>query len=168
MNWLDIVVIVVIALTGFMGWRLGIIKPLLGVGGTLVGIYCGFQFYINVSTSLTFIENESIQKLIAFILIVVLIVLVFVLFANLLLKLLSFFFLGWVDRTGGVVLGVFVGVFILSALILLISSYQLWSFNEIVSESILGKLLQDFGKQIWVNFDVTNFLEIKSYINKNL
>ena len=166
MNWLDIVVIVVISLTGFMGWRLGIIKPLLGVGGTLVGIYSGFQFYINLSTYLTFIENESMQKLIAFILIVVVIVLVFVLFANLLLKLLSFFFLGWIDRTGGVVLGVFVGVFILSALILLISSYELWGFNKIASESVLGNLLKDFGSQIWVNFDVTDFLEMKSNINK--
>ena len=168
MNWLDIVVISVMALTGFMGWRLGIIKPLFGVGGTLAGIYCAFQFYINLSANLTFIENESIKKLIAFILIVVLIVFVFVLLANFLLKLLSFFFLAWIDRSGGVVLGVFVGVFILSALILLISSYDLWEFNQIVSESILGKLLQDFGKQIWVNFDVANFVEIKLNANNNL
>lgn len=168
MNWLDIVVISVMALTGFMGWRLGIIKPLFGVGGTLAGIYCAFQFYINLSANLTFIENESIKKLIAFILIVVLIVFVFVLLANFLLKLLSFFFLAWIDRSGGVVLGLFVGVFILSALILLISSYDLWEFNQIVSESILGKLLQDFGKQIWVNFDVANFVEIKLNANNNL
>ena len=168
MNWLDIVVISVMALTGFMGWRLGIIKPLFGVGGTLAGIYCAFQFYINLSANLTFIENESIKKLIAFILIVVLIVFVFVLLANFLLKLLSFFFLAWIDRSGGVVLGLFVGVFILSALILLISSYDLWEFNQIVSESILGKLLQDFGKQIWVIFDVANFVEIKLNANNNL
>ncbi|GAI66173.1 unnamed protein product, partial [marine sediment metagenome] len=46
MNWLDIVIIVAIAIPTFIGLRMGIIKAALSLAGLIVGVILAGLYYV--------------------------------------------------------------------------------------------------------------------------
>ena len=45
MNWLDIVIIVALAISTFLGLKIGIIKALLSLAGLIVGVILAGRYY---------------------------------------------------------------------------------------------------------------------------
>jgi len=57
MNWLDIVLIVAIAIPTFIGLRIGIIKAALSLAGLIVGVILAGRYYVLLSQQLSFIPR---------------------------------------------------------------------------------------------------------------
>ena len=117
MNWLDIVIIVVIAVSAFMGLRVGLIKAVLSLVGVIVGVILAGRFYVPLSEQLTFIPHEGAAKIVAFVIILVGIMIIASILAWLLKVAASLVMLGWVNRAGGAVFGFVLGAIFCGALL---------------------------------------------------
>ncbi|MCC6865442.1 MAG: CvpA family protein [Ignavibacteria bacterium] len=75
MNWLDIVLVLLITLPTFFGYRKGFLRKLLGIAGIILGFILAVKFYVAVSGLIGKIvsENSAIVSVISFLLIVALI-----------------------------------------------------------------------------------------------
>jgi len=109
MNWLDIIIIVLIAIPTLIGLRIGIIKAALSLAGVIVGVILAGRFYVALSEQLTFIPQENLAKIAAFAIILVIVMLVAGILASVLKWLASIVMLGWVNRLGGAVFGFVLG-----------------------------------------------------------
>jgi membrane protein required for colicin V production len=117
MNWLDIVIIVVIAGATFGGLLVGIIAAGLSLAGIIVGIILAGRYYLSFSQHLGFISSESVAQVVAFVIILVGVMLVAALLAFLLKWLFSLIKLGWIDRLGGAFFGLVTGMLLCAAIL---------------------------------------------------
>ena len=95
MSWLDIVIIVVIAIGAFSGFKSGLIKVLFSVAGILLGIFLAGRFSDDFAGVLTFIPDDW-AKIAAFAIIMVAVLVISGILAAVLSKLISVVLLGWV------------------------------------------------------------------------
>ncbi len=113
MNWLDIAIITTIDISTLTGLRFGIIKALLSLAGSIVGLVLARQYYIILAPQLTFIANENAAKIAAFATILIGATIIAALLAWLLKWITSIIMLEWVNRAGGAVFGLAAGSHIL-------------------------------------------------------
>lgn len=140
MNWLDIILIIALVGSAFIGLRLGIIKAVLSLVGLIVGVVLAGNFYEPVSSWFGFISNDNAANIVAFILILVGVMLLAALLARLLKLAASITMLGWVDRIGGAVFGFLMGAILLSALL---ATWVKFLGTGLVTESFLAGVLLD-------------------------
>ena len=140
MNWLDIILIIALVGSAFIGLRLGIIKAVLSLVGLIVGVVLAGNFYEPVSSWFGFISNDNAANTVAFILILVGVMLLAALLARLLKLAASITMLGWVDRIGGAVFGFLMGAILLSALL---ATWVKFLGTGLVTESFLAGVLLD-------------------------
>ena len=117
MNWLDIVIIVVIAIATILGLKIGIIKAVLSLAGLIVGVILAGRYYAPFSEQLTFISQPTIAKVVAFAIIFVGIIVIAGVAASLLKWAASLMMLGWVNKLGGAVLGLALGAIFCGAVL---------------------------------------------------
>ena len=141
MSWLDIVIIVVIAISAFIGLRIGLIKAALSLAGLIVGVILAGHYYVSLSEQLAFIPQASIARIVAFAIILVGVMAIASLLSLLLKWLVSAIMLGWVNRTGGAILGLVLGAIFCGAL--LATWVKFFGIAEIISESSLTVILLD-------------------------
>lgn len=109
MNWLDIVILIVIALTTLGGLFIGLIASGLSLVGIIVGVILAGRYYLPLSQHLGFIPSESAARIVAFAIILVGVMIVAMVLALILRRLASLIQLGWLDRLGGAVFGLATG-----------------------------------------------------------
>ena len=141
MSWLDIVIIIAIALSTFVGLRNGLIKAVLSLAGLIGGIVLAGLYYVPFSERLTFIPQESAAKIVAFIIILVVVMIIARVIASVLTKFASIVLLGWVNRIGGAILGFFLGSFLCGALLAVWIKYL--GMADPIAESGLAPILLD-------------------------
>ena len=139
MNWLDIVIIVVVVIATFWGLRIGIIKAVLSLAGLIIGVILAGHYYVPLSEQLAFIPQASIAKIVAFGIILIGVMVIASVLAWLLKWAASVVMLGWVNRTGGAILGLVLGTIFCSAL--LATWVKLFGVAGAISESSLTALL---------------------------
>ncbi len=124
MNAFDIAAIVIIAFCLIRGLFKGLIGELSGIIGVVAGFYGAYTYYplIAVHTE-KWIQNPGIRNLAAFFIIFCAILIMVGLISILIRKLLNFVFLGWVDRTFGLVFGAAKGLLIVSVIFITITSF---------------------------------------------
>ncbi|MBA7683763.1 hypothetical protein ES703_92148 [subsurface metagenome] len=103
MHWLDIVIIVAIAIPTFIGLRMGIIKAALSLAGLIVGVILAGLYYVPLSQHLSFIPQAGVAKVVAFAIILIGIMVVAGVLARLLKWAASVVMLGWVNQLGGAI-----------------------------------------------------------------
>lgn len=140
MNWLDIVIIVTLIIPIFLGLMLGLVRTVLSLVGIIVGIILASNFYRELAGVLTFVSNQSIANIVAFIIILVGVILLAILAAILLRAILRAMTLGWVDRVGGAILGFVTGAMVISAIL---ASIVKFFGPALVTESLLAGVLLD-------------------------
>lgn len=118
MNWVDIVILVVVVVLGFIGLRQGLVKTVFGLAGIVVGIILAGQ-WDNILAARIFKGSEWGQ-IVSFAIILVAILLAANILGSMLKKALAFVMLGWVDKLLGLAFGVAAGVLIMGALIAII------------------------------------------------
>jgi len=141
MNWLDIVILVVVAIATFIGLRIGIIKAALSLAGIIAGIFLAGRYYVPLAERLTFISQESIAQGVAFAIILIVVMIIAGLLAAFLKWIASVVMLGWVNHLGGAFFGLVLGVILCSALLTLWGKF--FGATNIVEESSIASILLD-------------------------
>ena len=117
MHWLDIVIIVAIVISTFLGFRAGIIKAVLSLAGLIVGVILAGRFYIPFSEQLPFISEANVARVVAFAIILIGVMIIAAVIARFLKWATSVMILGWVNRLGGAIFGFVLGAIFCSALL---------------------------------------------------
>ena len=141
MNWLDIVILVVIAINIILGLRIGLIKGVLSLAGLIVGIILAGRFYLPLSERLTFIPQTEVAEIVAFAIILIGVIVVAGILAGVLKRAVSAGMLGWVNHLGGAVFGCVMGA--LFCAVLLAMWVKFLGFADVISESAIAVILLD-------------------------
>ena len=137
MNWLDIVILVIVAVSTFVGLKSGIIKMALSLAGLIAGIILAGHYYVALAERLTFIPQESIAQAVAFAVILIVVMVIASVLALILKGITSVVMLGWVNHLGGAVFGFVLGAIFCAALL------TLWVKFPSASATIRGSILAD-------------------------
>lgn len=141
MNWLDIAIIVIIAVATFVGLRNGIIKAVLSLAGLIVGVILAGHYYTPLAEQLHFIPQANIAKIVAFAIILIGIMVIASVLASLLKFIASIMMLGWINRLGGAVFGLVMGTMFCSALLAIWVKF--FGTAQVLSQSNLAAILLD-------------------------
>ena len=143
MNWLDIVILVVVAIGTFWGLKTGIIKAVLSLAGLIVGVVLAGRFYASLGERLTFISQEGIANAVAFAIILIVVMVAAAVLANFLKWVTSLVMLGWVNRLGGELFGLIMGAIFCGALLTLWGKF-LGTPDVFAESNLTGFLLDGF------------------------
>jgi membrane protein required for colicin V production len=141
MNWLDIVIIVAIAIPTVIGLRVGIIKAAFSLAGLILGVFLAGHYYAPFSHQLSFIPNESVAKIVAFAIILIGVIVIAAVLAWLLRRVTSVMILSGIDRVGGAIFGFVMGALFCSAL--LAAYIKFFGEAPAISKSHLTTILLD-------------------------
>ncbi len=141
MNWLDIVVLVIMIISILVGLKIGLIKALLSLAGSIVGVILAGHYYIPLSERLSFISQASLAKIVAFAIIFIGIMVIASVLAVLLKWAVSAIMLGWVNHLGGAIFGLVMGAIFCGALLAIWVRFS--GDTTVVSESYLAAILLD-------------------------
>jgi membrane protein required for colicin V production len=142
LNWVDIVIIVYLVISLVSGIAQGLIRSVLSLVGLILGIVLASNFYQQLGGVFSFISNRNIADIIAFILILVAVMVIAGIIGNVLRSILKALMLGWIDRIGGAVFGVFMGALSASALLAVI--VKLTGSKLIADSALAGFFLDKF------------------------
>jgi len=141
MNWLDIVILVVVAGATFLGLRIGIIRAVLSLAGLIVGVILAGLYYGPLAEQLTFISQASVAEAVAFAIILIGVMITAGIAAALLKWAASVVMLGWVNHLGGAIFGLVLGAILCGALLAIWIKFL--GAPEIINESNLAATLLD-------------------------
>ena len=141
MNWLDIVILVLIAIPTVIGLKAGIIKAVLSLAGVIAGVILAGHYHAALAKQLTFISQANIAEIVAFAIILIGVMIIAAVLASLLKWVVSAVLLGWVNRLGGAVLGFILGAIFCGALLAIWAMFL--GAQGPITESALATLLLD-------------------------
>lgn len=141
MNWLDIVILVLIAVPTFIGLRQGLIKAILSLAGLIIGVILAGSFHGALAGQLTFITQESLARIVAFVIILIGVMIIAGVIASILKSIASLLLLGWVNKLGGAAFGFLMGAIFCGTLLIAWAKYL--GVGATFSNSILAALLID-------------------------
>ncbi len=141
MSWIDILILVIIAFATFSGLRTGLIKAVLTLAGAVIGITLAGRFYAPLAGQLTFIPQESIARIVAFVIILGIVMIAAGVLASVLKWIVSLVLLGWVNRLGGAATGFILGAFFCGALLSVWVKFL--GISDPIAESGLANVLLD-------------------------
>jgi len=138
MNGLDIAILVLIILLAIRGFSKGLIREVFSIGGVVLGFFLALKFVQN-TTHFLGIENTTLAKVVAFIIVFLAIVIITQIAGALLSRFLRLIFLGFVDRLLGMVLGVLEAMIIAGMIVSVLARIK--PIKEYVYESRMGPFL---------------------------
>jgi len=142
MNWVDVVLIIFLVISVFSGIAQGLIRSLLSIVGLIFGIVLASNFYQQLGGALGFISNPDVANIVAFVIILAAVLIAAAIVGALLKGLLKALMLGWADRLGGAVFGMFLGALSASAILAIVVKYT--GTNLITGSAIAAFLLDKF------------------------
>jgi membrane protein required for colicin V production len=145
MYWLDIVLIVILAVFTLIGLKTGIIKAVLSLAGLIIGVILAGRLYLPLSEQLTFISNAAVAKIVAGIIIFIAVMIIAAVLARFLKWVTSLVMLGWVNRLGGAVFGLVLAAILCgAALAFWVKAEEISpGIAEPITESSLAVILVD-------------------------
>ncbi len=141
MNWLDIVLIVVIAISIFLGLRAGIIKAALFLAGVIVGVTLAGHYYIPLSERLSFISQAKVAEIVAFAIILIGVIVIAGVLSRFLKWAASVMMLSWVNHLGGAVFGLVLGALFCGALLAIWVKFL--GTESVITQSAIATVLLD-------------------------
>ncbi len=145
MNWLDIVIIVILVVPMFLGFRRGLIGTVLPLIGIVLGIVVAGQGYSYVAEHWLsgWLESPAQANIVAFILIFILLMIAITVVTKLVRGFLGLLLLGWIDKFGGLVFGLVMGGVVAGALLSIVSKFFSSRVEATVADSALAAFLLD-------------------------
>lgn len=144
MNWLDIVIILVVAFFAFMAFRAGLIRELVTLVSAVAGIVLAGLFHDDFSREvLVSIDNENASLLVSFLILLGAVYLAGQLIAIMLRQVASLLMLGWADKAGGAAFGVLKGLIIVQVLIIALVTYPQLGLDDAIDGSALASVFLD-------------------------
>jgi len=141
MNWLDIVILVALALAAVGGLSIGLIRAALSLVGLILGVVLAGHFYVPFSHLLDAFLQPNVAKVVAFAIILIAVIAATAVLAIFLKRGASAIKLGWLDRLGGAVFGLMMGAILCGGLLAIWAKFV--GSGETITESVLTRLLLD-------------------------
>ena len=141
MTWLDWVLLALLVVSIISGLMRGLIKTAFGLAGLVVGLLLAGRYYAVLAPHLSFIPQENLAKIAAFVIIVAVVGIIASVLGSIFKKIAAMFGLGLLDRLGGAVLGLAISVIGLGATLALIAQFPIIDLGPTVSQSWVAKLL---------------------------
>lgn len=142
MNWLDIVIIALVGIPAFLGWRNGVIRLIFTLAGGILGIILAGQLWGSVAPMIP-LGNSGAQRLVAFAAIFFLVMVAAWVAARLVRTALSILLLAWIDRLGGLVIGATAGIFVATAFVAAAAAVPVETIGKTVLDSALSEPLSE-------------------------
>ena len=143
MYWLDIVIIVVAAVFGFVGlWR-GAIRTAFGIAGLVLGIILAGRYYEPLAAILS-PGGASWAGIAAYAIILVATMIVAGVIGWVVARLVHITLLGWLDRLVGGILGVLLGLLLVAAMLAIVIKYLPGTAEAISKSALAGFLMAQF------------------------
>ena len=142
MHWLDIVIIIALALAAIIGLVKGFIKMLFTLAGLVIGILLALKYYAPFSGWLSqYIHETSIAKIAAFAIILIGILIIARVLASLLSRVVSWLGQAWLNRLGGAIFGSLIGTILLGTLLDAMLRFAFFDLKTIIHESTIAAWL---------------------------
>jgi len=110
-NWFDLGLVLLVAFTTWAGFRVGLVREILGLAGFLVGIAVAGQLYQNAAASLwPLIQDLNLARATGFMLVFLIIWMLAGVIGQVIHTVVHLAFMGWPDRVAGLVFGVVSGI----------------------------------------------------------
>ena len=139
MNAVDLVIVGSVGVLALIGLKTGMMKPVTGLGGFVMGALVGFQLYSEVAVLLEgFISGAILRNVVAYAGIVLVIAGLGKLVTIMFRSFLSSVFVGWMDRAAGALGGALIGLAVVGTMVYLISGANVESTRNILDSSILA------------------------------
>ena len=141
MNWLDIVLIIVLAFATLSGLRMGLICALFSIIGLYLGVVLAGHYYGTLSGQLSSTLTDPNQaKMVAFAMIIVVVLVLAVLVAMVVRRLLVPGW-GWADRLAGGIFGFAAGAVACGALLMAPANFPFLSLDQAIHGSPVAALI---------------------------
>lgn len=120
----DILILVLLGILGIRGLFNGLIMEVFSLLGLLLGLIVSYKYYSLLSNILIkFDISESYAKSISYVVTFLAVYICIIILAKFLSKFFKVIRLGWADRTGGFLFGVFKGAILLGVVLTLVLSH---------------------------------------------
>ncbi|MDY7018865.1 MAG: CvpA family protein [Chloroflexota bacterium] len=139
MNWLDIVIVVIGIIFGFLGLWKGAIKAAFSIIGLIGGIALAGHFYQSFANVLSS-SGAPWAKIAAYAIILIAVWVLVNILGWFIARLVHVTPFGWVDRLIGFILGAGIGLLLVSALLAIASKY-LPGMEATIASSTVAKFL---------------------------
>ncbi len=146
MSLLDTSILTILALGGLRGLLRGLVKEAASLAAVLLGGWLAFMFHEKVAMLLQGTIPPVASRMIAFVALLILAGLAAHILGNLLTRLLKLALLGWVNRLGGMALGLIEGSLVLGMVFYsVIAAPFVFTFKDTVKKHSVAYPLAQFG-----------------------
>jgi membrane protein required for colicin V production len=146
MNWLDIILIIGLAVSVIMGIQAGLIKVAFTLAGGIIGVVLAGHYSDGLADKLSFIPDYGTAGIIAFVIIVIATIVVAMIIGTIVKKFVRILpLVGWLDKLGGGIIGLLSGAIILGALLAMWLKYGPAGGEVIIESGLANFLLDKFG-----------------------
>ena len=143
MNWLDIVIILVIAFFVLSAFQSGLIREVVTLVSVVVGVIVAGLFHDDLARDvLVFIEDDDVAMVVGFLVLLGAIYLAGQLIAIMLKQTASILLLGWADRIGGGLFGLLKGLIVVEVLIIAFVTFDV-GLRDAIDGSVLASVFLD-------------------------
>ncbi len=158
MNWIDLILLLMLGLAAWKGFRRGFIIELASLVGLVLGIWAGLRFSDRVTAALDLeVKHAAVAFLITFLLVLVLVVLL----GHLLTKAIDIAQLSLPNKLAGIAFGALRSAFTLSIALNLMLGYTHGAFppEQLRSESVLAEPARGFAPLVVPQLEETKWLK---------
>ncbi|MCX6277818.1 MAG: CvpA family protein [Bacteroidetes bacterium] len=161
MNFLDYILIIILALFAILGFRKGIIVSVVTVAALIIGIYAAVHFsnYIDATLMENLKPSRKWLPFISFSITFIIVLVVVLLAGKLVEKLVDITGLGFVNRLFGAIFGIIKGVILASVLFFIVvaidhngkwltAEHKKGSYFYTQVSRVFPELMKRFGKEI--------------------
>jgi len=146
MSLLDITIMVVLALMGLRGLLRGLIKEMAALTALVLGGWLAYRYHSVAAAPLKTLLPAAAAEVAAFVLLLILVGLAAHLLGNLLTSLVKLALLGWVNRMGGIAVGLLEGSLLLGMVLYAIIAIPFpFQLKETVTNHPVAAKLATFG-----------------------
>ena len=146
MNWLDAVIVIVIAWFTFAAFRAGIIREIVTLIATVVGIIVAGIYYDDLADDvLLFIDDDIAANVLAFVMLFGSVALAGQLAAIVLKRWATLFRLGWLDHVAGAAFGLLKGLILVEIFLILFTTFPYLGLDDAIQDSAIAPLFLDGG-----------------------
>ena len=138
MNWLDILIIVIVAIPIAFGFRIGLIHIASSLAAIAAGTLLATLFWRQAADIVgVFIPDDNLAALVGYLLILLIVIATGWAAAVFAKGVLNVLMMGWVDKAGGIVFGALVGCVIVAAVFWSLESFSGDTVQEALDSSFL-------------------------------
>jgi membrane protein required for colicin V production len=144
LNWLDFVILGLIAWFTLSAYMTGLIRETVGLASVILGIVIAGLFHGNVSDNLSIVTGEGAGTEIAAYLLIFAVVSILGLMVSFLLRTTSrLLFLGWADHAAGAFFGFVKSILIIQAIVVIFVLQPALGLEATISDSTIGSFFLD-------------------------